>query len=177
MISPLPILLPDGHPWLRVADETWDDPLEPSFAQQRGGRWNQPNSFPVLYLNEDLPTARAQIERMLSGYPVEADDLDPPFVLITVSLPRNQTVADAVTNEGLVRLGLPATYPVAGGKPVLHKRCRKVGAAVRLADLRGVRARSAATRDGSGAELAWFPARRTSKARRAAPDRPFSEWW
>ena len=177
MINPLPVELPDGASWYRVADASWDDPLDPSFAQQHGGRWNPPGSFPTLYVNGNLPTARAQIERMLDGYPVEPEDLDARYMLITVALPRSQTVADAVSDEGLERLGLPTTYPMAKTAVLPHSVCQPVGAAVRLAGLRGVHARSAATADGSGSELAWFPARPSSKARRVVDDRPFTDWW
>ncbi len=177
MIEPLPDRLPDGHRWLRVADESWGDPLDPSFAQQHGGRWNPPGSFPTLYLNEDLRTARAQITHMLEGSPVDPEDLDTPYVLVTVSLPRSQIAADAVTHAGLGGLGLPPTYPRSDGALVSHDECRPIGATVKLSGLRGVHARSAATPDGSGRELAWFPARPSSKPRRLEPDRPFNDWW
>lgn len=177
MIDPIPAGLPDGAVWYRVADASWDDPLDPAFAQRHGGRWNPPGSFPTLYLNGDLPTARAQIERMLNGYPVEPEDLDAPYVLVTAALPRGQTAADAVSDEGLERLGLPVTYPTANNALIPHTICQPIGAAIRLAGLRGVHARSAATADGSGCELAWFPARASSKARRMGVDRPFADWW
>ncbi len=176
MIDPRPDVLLDGLQWFRVADANWDDPLDPSYAQRHGGRWNPPNSFPTLYLNEDLHTARAQITHMLEGSPVDPEDLDAPYILVTVSLPRNQVAADAVTDAGLDSLGLPSTYPMFDGALVSRDECQPIGAAVKLAGLRGVHARSAATPDGSGRELAWFPARPSSKARRVAPDRPFSEW-
>ncbi len=114
---------------------------------------------------------------MLDGYPVDPEDLDAPYVLVTVSLPRDQTVADAISDEGLERLGLPATYPTAKTGWVPHSACQPIGAAVRLAGLRGVHARSAATVDGTGRELAWFPARPSSKPRRLEEDRPFTDWW
>jgi hypothetical protein len=178
VIDPLSERLPDTATWLRVADAAWEDPLDPSFARIHGGRWNPPGSFAALYLNEDLATAHAQIVRMLEGSPVDPEDLDAPYVLVTVRLPSRQVVADAVTDDGLDRLGLPDTYPVDGaGETVPRERCRPIGAAVKLVGLRGVHARSAATPDGSGRELAWFPARESSKARRVGPDRPFADWW
>ncbi len=177
MIDPLPDILPDGRHWFRVADIGWDDPLDPSYAQRHGGRWNPPNSFPTLYLNEDIGTARAQITHMLEGSPVDAGDLDAPYVLVTVSLPRRQIAADAVTDEGLAGLGLPSSYPMVDGVSVSHDECRPIGAAVKLAGLRGVHARSATTPDGSWRELAWFPARPSSRAQRIAPDRLFPDWW
>jgi len=177
VINPESDVLPDGHHWFRVADAHWDDPLDPSYAQRHGGRWNPPNSFPSLYLNEDLRTARAQITHLLEGSPVDPEDLDGPYVLVTVSLPRSQIVADAVTDAGIGSLGLPSTYPVLDDALVSHDRCQSIGAAVKLAGLRGVHARSAATPDGAGRELAWFPARPSSKARRVTPDKPFNDWW
>lgn len=177
MIVPVPARLRDGQHWLRVADATWDDPLDPSYARHRGGRWNPPDSFPVLYLNEDLTTARSQIVHMLDGWPVDAEDLDPPFVLVTVVLPRRQIAADAVSDEGLDHLGLPPTYPLRGSALISHDECRPIGAAVKLVGLRGVHARSAVTPDGSGRELAWFPARRSSKATAVGEAIPFDRWW
>lgn len=170
-------ILPDGHRWLRVADPSWSDPLDPGYARDRGGRWNPPGSVLTLYLNEDLATARAQITALLSGSPVEPDDLDVGFDLVVASLPRSQEVADAISDRGLRALGLPDTYPRhPNGRPVRHETCQPVGAAVSAAGLRGVHARSAATEDGSGRELAWFPARESSRAtllERLA----FRDWW
>lgn len=178
MIEPVPRRLPNRKEWLRVADESWNDPLETSFAQRFGGRWNPPNSFPVLYLNEDVETARAQISRMLEDSPVRPEDLDPPYVLITATLPSRQVVADAVTDVGLEALGLPATYPKdATGATIPHATCQPVGVEVKTQNLRGVHARSAATPDGTGRELAWFPARPSSSATPVGDALPFSKWW
>jgi hypothetical protein len=155
-----------------VADPSWTDPLDPSFAGERGGRWNPPGSFPTLYLNGDPPTALRQIRRMLRGTPVRTDDLDEDaFVLVAATLPRSQTVADGVTEEGLRALHLPATYPLtADGSPVEAEACRPVGVALRDLGLRGVWCRSSAPVvgeeiAGEGRELAWFPAGRRSVAR------------
>lgn len=169
--------LPDGHLWRRVVDSSWDDPLDPSYAGVHGGRWNPPNSYPTLYLNEDLATARARIHDLLQDTPVHPDDLDRGFDLVSATLPRSQDVADAVSDEGLQALGLPETYPRhRNGVPVRHEVCRPIGDHVEQAGLRGVHARSAATSDGSGRELAWFPARATSRA--TLVERvPYREWW
>jgi hypothetical protein len=176
-VNPVVHILPDGHPWLRVADPDWNDPLDPAYAATYGGRWNPPGSFPTLYLNEDLPTARAQITALLEGSPVHPEDLDDGFDLVVARLPRSQEVADAIDDDGLERLGLPDTYPrYRNGKPVRHDVCQPIGAEVKHAGLRGVHARSAVVDDGSGRELAWFPARETS---RATPVRRlvFRDWW
>lgn len=176
-MKPLVVQLRDGQEWLRVADPAWSDPLDPSYAAEFGGRWNPPNSFPTLYLNEDLSTARAQVVKLLEGSPVEPEDLEPGLDLVLATLPRSQDVADAVSDDGLQTLGLPETYPRhANGRPVRHEICQPVGAKVHTLGLRGVYARSAVVPDGSGRELAWFPARLTSKAtlvRRLS----FETWW
>jgi hypothetical protein len=99
--------------------------------------------------------------------PFTMDDLDDgAYVLVAATLPRNQTCADAVSPTGLRRLGLPESYPAdeAGGV-VGHDRCQSVGAEVRARGLRGVWCISAATRDGTGRELAWFPATARSRGR------------
>lgn len=181
MISPVPRRLPNAKHWYRVANEDWGDPLDPTFAEHYGGRWNPPGSFPALYLNEDIETAQAQIHRMLNGYPVHPDDLDDleaPYVLIAATLPTRQVVADAVTDVGLDGLGLPATYPLdADDATVPHKTCQPIGSSVRDEGLRGVHTRSAVTPDGTGRELSWFPARRSSKATPIGETLSFSQWW
>ncbi len=163
--------------WLRVADPGWTDPLDSNFAARRGGRWNPPSSFPTLYLNADLDTARAQVVRLLEGSPVEPEDLDPGFDLVVATLPRSQDVADAHSSGGLEALGLPETYPAhRNGRPVTHESCQPVGAQVKAHGLRGVHARSAATRNPEGRELAWFPA--TSRSAAVLIQRiSFDEWW
>jgi hypothetical protein len=178
VIAPETMRPPDGHTWLRVADRAWDNPLDPTFARSRGGRWNPPNSYATLYLNEDIDTARAQIRQMLAGSPIRPDDLDHGYVLIAATLPSRQEVADGATDVGLGALGLPDTYPVDfTGQVIPHEICQPIGAAVAGLGLRGVRSRSAATPDGTGRELAWFPARTSSRATPVGDPTPFSQWW
>lgn len=170
--------LPDGHLWLRVADPAWADPLDPGFAAANGGRWNPPGSFPVLYLNEDLVTARVNTTRFLEGKPYRPEDLrdDNAPVLVEATLPRRQDVADIHSPAGVRHAGLPTTYPIDGsGQVVGHDRCQAVGVAVHEAGLRGVRCRSANGPFGAGRELAWFPAR-GSRAHPGATRR-FSSWF
>jgi RES domain len=161
------VVLPDGRVWLRVANADWKNPLDSNYAQQAGGRWNPPDAYPVLYLNADLTTARSQLERMLEGYPAGIDDLDEDaFVLVAARLPKRQRCADAISAAGLKALELPGSYPLdAKGRAIPHSRCQRVGVAVRGRRLRGVLCRSAATPDGRGRELAWFPSSARSKAR------------
>jgi RES domain-containing protein len=172
-------MLTDGHVWLRVAQAQWTDPLDPMFAAQAGGRWNPPNSFPTLYLNEDLVTARINMQLFTEAWPYGPEDLrdDTAPVLVEAVLPRQQRVADAHSPKGVGSLGLPKTYPVdAAGIPVPRSVCQPIGAAVHAARLRGVRSRSAQTVFGAGRELAWFPANARSQAR-AGARLAFREWF
>lgn len=161
--------VPDTHVWWRISDPSWTDPLSPAFARRRGGRWNPPASFPTLYLNEDVVTARLNLRAFIEEWPYEPEDLrdDTGPVLVGCTLPRRQVVCDAHSPAGLQSAGLPNTYPLeSDGKPVSHARCQPVGTRAREAGLRGVRARSARSPDGAGRELAWFPATARSAARR-----------
>ena len=161
--------LPGARVWWRIAEPSWSNPLDPDFARRHGGRWNPPGSFRVLYLNEDLATARLNLRAFIAGWPYEPEDLrnDTGPVLIGCALPRRQIVCDAHSPAGLQLAGLPATYPLdQDGTPVPHARCQPVGARAKAEGLRGVHARSAQSRDGVGRELAWFPATGRSIARR-----------
>ena len=123
-------LLPDGHIWLRIANPTWKDPLDPSFAQARGERWNPPGSFPVLYMNEDVVTARLNLRKFVSGWPYEPEDLrdETGPALVSATLPRHQRVADGHTPAGVKALGLPASYPLGPkGELVGHDVCHPIG--------------------------------------------------
>lgn len=170
--------LADGRAWLRIADQAWQDPLDPTFAQQAGGRWNPPGSWPTLYLNEDLVTARLNLRAFIEDWPYEPEDLrsDTGPHLATAMLPRRQEVADVHTPEGVADVGLPPTYPVdEAGRLVGHEACRPIGEDVKHAGLRGVRCRSAQAPDGAGRELAWFPA--TVRSRAALVDRVAFDYW
>ncbi len=159
--------LVDGHRWLRIADAAWSDPLDPTYAQRRGGRWNPPESHATLYLNEDMVTARINLIAFVSPWPYEPEDLrnDTGPVLIAARLPRHQTVVDVHTTDGVAGVGLPDTYPVdESGEVVPHQRCQEIGSAVRRAGFRGVLCRSANQPLGAGRELAWFPAGKRSRA-------------
>lgn len=161
--------LPGAHVWWRIADPAWADPLDPSFAQRQGGRWNPPDSFPVLYLNEDMVTARLNLRAFIANWPYEPEDLrdDTGPILLGCTLPRRQVVCDVHSADGVRAAGLPDAYPFErDGRPVPHSRCQPVGVQVKTAGLRGVRVRSARSRDGAGRELAWFPASVRSHARR-----------
>lgn len=171
--------LADGHNWYRICEAHWADPLDDSFAQARGGRWNPPGSWRTLYLSEDLVTARLNVDLFIANWPYEPEDLvdqNGPH-LAAVRLPRNQTVADVHTAKGVAAVGLPLSYPKDGeGQLVGHHVCQAIGEQVRAAGRRGIRCRSAQAPHGAGRELAWFPATARSRAR-LVQRLPFTEWF
>lgn len=179
MSRPRTVTLPDRRTWLRVADPLWTDPLDPSFAAATGGRWNPPGSFPVLYLNADVGTARLQIDRIVADQPFTADDLDDDaYLLVAATLPRGQTCAEAVSRAGLKSVGLPPSYPLnAAGALVERGVCQPVGTEVHAAGLRGVWCVSALWPTHGGRELAWFPATTRSRARPVwEVGQPLGQW-
>lgn len=162
-----------GGEYLRVADPEWEHPLDPSFAQASGGRWNPPGSFPVLYLNADVATARADVDRKFADFPYGPTDLLPTRrpILVGTVVPHDNYV-DVVTDDGCVRSRLPTSYPRdERGRTVPHERCRPVGVEARQRGFPGIACRSAARP--AGEELAWF----TSDAGDPTSQQAFDDWY
>lgn len=171
--------LPEAHTWWRIADHGWTDPLDPTSAQRRGGRWDPPESHPTLYLNEDQVTARLNLRHFTDQWPYQPEDLrdDTGPILVAAHLPRRQVVCDAHSRRGVAAAGLPVTYPYdKDGQLVAHSQCQKIGVRARRAGLRGVRSRTAQAPDGARRKLAWFPASPSSVARRLRT-LTFHEWY
>ena len=144
-----------GGPYLRIAEPGWADPLDGGFAAQRGGRWNPPESFAVVYLCRSLEVARA------SGP-----------VLVRTTVPEDRYL-NVITDAGCRDAGLPATYPLDSRRRIVPwRRCQPIGLRTWEAGVPGVAARSAAT-GGGGEELAYFGQR---KLRRGAV-RSFEDWF
>jgi len=163
-----------GGSYLRVADPDWPDPLDPGFAAHGNGRrWN-PAGVPCLYMNHDVQTARANVDRLFVGLPYGPADLDPATapLLIEVTVPTGVAL-DAFTDTGLAQIGLPDTFPRdASGNFIPHSTCQPIGAAAFAEGHDGVDCRSAA--DGGLRELAWYP--RGSTATETSRQ-SFDHWW
>ncbi|HTY77420.1 MAG TPA: RES family NAD+ phosphorylase [Candidatus Bathyarchaeia archaeon] len=147
-----------GGAYFRIADVEWADPLSAAYSVASGGRWNPPGSCPVLYLNRDLQTSRANLARKFVGLPYGPEMLDPARapVLIQTTV-RNAEFVDAVTDDGCIDLGLPVTYPLdEAGNEVGWDRCQPIGRRAWDAGESGIACRSAATHDRAGEELALF---------------------
>ena len=155
-----------------MADPAWADPLDGRYAAQRGGRWNPPESFPVVYLCASVAIARAYVYRKLEGQPYGPEDLrsESAPVLVRARVPEDRYL-NVVTDAGCRDAGLPRTYPLDGRRRIVPwRRCQPIGLRAWEAGLPGVAARSAA---GDGEELAYFGRR---KLRRSAIRR-FEDWF
>lgn len=164
-----------GGRYLRVADQSWEEALSGAHSQAKGGRWNAPGEFEVVYLNANLEVARAQVRRRLAPLAIAPEDLDPANgpVLISTEVPEARYV-DAVSDAGLRSLGLPPSYPQdAAGAEVDHATCQPLGAKARAAAEPGIAARSAATQPSPGEELAYFGPEPLTIAEREG----FGEWF
>jgi hypothetical protein len=168
-----------GGRYLRVVDPTWRRPLDPRFAAERGGRWNPPGSFPVVYLCATREVARANVLRRFAGLPYALLDLLPDRrpALIETDVP-DRRVVDVVTDPGCRAAGLPITYPFEeGGEVVAWDRTKPIGTVAWDHGEAGIAARSAALPRGErGEELAWFVKTQDDRLRVSARRR-FGDWF
>jgi hypothetical protein len=164
---------------VRVADPDWRQPLDPSFATARGGRWNPPSSFPVLYLCATVAVAREVVLGRFAGLPYGLLDVRPDRrpVLIETDVPAHRAV-DVVTDAGCRAASLPVTYPYdARGRKVGWERTQPIGEAAWDQDERSIACRSAAmAKGGDGEELAWFVRGRSDRLAVSAR-RSFEDWF
>jgi RES domain-containing protein len=165
-----------GGDYFRVADPDWSNPLSASYSRERGGRWNPPGSFGVVYLNRSVALARAQLRHKLVPRGIEPEDLQHTQapVLVTTRVPDNGYV-DAVTSAGLKAMGLPSTYPRdAAGDWVPHGVCQPIGERLHEDGEPGIACKpcvQAAPVDGE--ELAYFGRRRL----RVNRTQQFADWY
>ena len=161
-----------GGPYQRVADPDWDDPLDGRYAAVQGGRWNPPESFPVVYLCQTVAVARANVYRLLEGQPYGPEDMRPEAgpILVRATVPEDRYL-NVVTDAGCRDAGLPTTYPRDSRRRIVpHRRCQAIGERAREAGLPGVAARSAWA---AGEELAYFGPRRLRRGK----VRSFDKWF
>ncbi len=168
-----------GGTYFRLAEPDWIDPLDTSYSQRTGGRWNPPGAFAVLYLNDGVPTSRLQVLHKLVGLPYGPEDLEPSeqHDLVTVEV-ATLTHLDCISNDGLAAVALPESYPRhRNGRRVTHATCQPIGGRAFERRLAGVACRSAASNaTPDNQELAFF-ARATGPHPTAVARTPFAAWW
>jgi RES domain-containing protein len=165
-----------GGAYLRVADRAWRDPLSGEYARERGGRWNAPGSFAVVYLNGSVAAARAQVRDKLEPRGIRPEDLqaDQGPVLVHTVVPERQYV-DVISTDGCSAVGLPKTYPLdERGVCVMHGVCQAIGQRAWDAGEAGIACRSAASTAPPGSEELAFFAR---QALRAGETESFADWF
>lgn len=148
-----------GGPYLRVADPSWRDPLSGEYSRARGGRWNAPSAFGVIYLNASLDLARALVRARLEDRGIRPEDILPDAgpVLVATTIP-DESYVNAVTDAGLRSVNLPETYPLdSRGEVIAHRVCQPIGQRAWDTGEQGIACRPA-TRGApaSGEELAYF---------------------
>jgi hypothetical protein len=161
--------------YVRVADPSWENPLDAEYSRGSGGRWNAPGSFGVVYLNKSLEVARAQVRHKLEPRGIHPEDLSPERgpVLVHTEVPE-KTYVDAVSDPGLRSLGLPTTYPFdRAGSEVPHAVCQPIGQSAHDEGEPGIACRSAAAQPSPGEELAYFSGERLTPIHRE----PWTEWF
>jgi hypothetical protein len=153
--------------------------MDPSFATIRGGRWNPPSSFPVLYLCATPAVAREVVLARFAGLPYGLLDLrsDRRPVLIETEVPTHPAV-DVVTDAGCRAASLPVSYPYdARGRRIGWAKTQPIGEAAWDQNERSIACRSAALpKGGDGEELAWFVRGRTDRLAVSAR-RSFDDWF
>ena len=145
--------MPQQHDWAprlsppfngtvyRYTPHSATDPLDGSFAMRSGGRWNPPNSFPVLYTSCSLDGAIANLWDRFEGEAVQpwevAEERQADLHELRVS---QSNLVDVVTPEGVAGVLLPPSYPEGVG----HDQTQPVGTRLHGEGRPGVWCRSAA---------------------------------
>jgi|SRR3990172_1283073 len=147
-----------GGVYFRIAEQDWTDPFDGAYSARQGGRWNPPGSFPVVYLNRDLQTSRANLDRKFVGLPYGPELLKPEEAPILIQTTVQETdYVDIITDSGCLAVGLPQTYPFDDNNlEIGWDRCQPIGIRAWEGGEAGIACRSAAARDYRGEELAFF---------------------
>ncbi len=166
-----------GGNYYRLADVDWSDPLDGSFSQAKGGRWNPPGSFPVVYLNATEDVARALVRARMNSVAIEPEELDPiEGPLLVRSHVPGEDFVDIITDKGCIAAGLPDTYPLdTNGKRIGQADCQPIGVEAWKTGDPGIACRSAT--QGAPAqveELAWF---QRDHRLMSSETRTFAEWY
>jgi RES domain-containing protein len=126
----------------------WDDPLSGEGARIRGGRFNPPDSYPVLYLCTTRPCTVAELHQLARRQTFGVDGLLPRVVYryeITLD-----DVLDLTVSETLDHLGITAEQ-VTGADLAVP---RQIGESAHAVGLQAIKAPSAT---GVDSVIAVFP--------------------
>jgi len=145
-----------GGQWYRICKPDWARCEDTSYSKRYGGRWNAPGFFGVLYLNENVAVAAANVRQQHARRAIKLFDLRPDRrpQLQAFSV-KTALFVDVVSAEGVAAAGLPKTYPFGADYPT----CRAVGLSAHSDRAPGIACRSYAESTATsfvGEELAVF---------------------
>lgn len=152
-----------------------ESPDNTSYSKRRGGRWNGPGEFGVLYLSRDADVAFAnglEIVKRIIAPAASLDDLNDPesFFEVQEFMVEESRFVDAVTPKGRAELGLPEH----ARKGENYHATRAIGKRAYARDEHGIAAESAAYRDGE--ELAVFDSHVRDIAKMRGARQTFAQW-
>src|SRR5713226_410482 len=127
------------------------EPLSTVSSLQYGGRWNSPESFPVLYtfLNRNL--ARTWVEARFNRDGVALTDAQPEILPDLLVLECDiEPLADLTSDAGLEAVGLPDTYPKGFETEAAYGITRRIGTQIFNERAQGILTRSATAPTWSG---------------------------
>ncbi len=146
-VATAPHVVYEGEAYRHMAAR-WDDPLSGEGARINGGRFNPPDSFPVLYLCTTRPCAVAELRRLGERQVIGVEGLLPRVLY------RYETMLDRVldltADETLAHLGVTVTQ-ITGADLTVP---RQIGEAAHATGSQAIRAPSAT---GVDEVLAVFP--------------------
>jgi RES domain-containing protein len=158
-------------PVYRYINHRDTDPLDGRPSMRRGGRWNAPGTFAVVYTSCSLDVAVANLWRRYEGEVAqpweESEEEQADLYEIQID---QAGLVDLVSADGIAGVGLPSTYP----SGVSHATTRPIGRRLHRERRPGIWCRSAAL--ASGEEVALFTDF-ASRGRVARPPRRLWEWF
>jgi RES domain-containing protein len=131
----------DHEPLYRVVRAGWESPLATWHSQERGGRWNPPGAFEVLYACcSEAVASDVTWDFLFNQGSLELEDLAPSRRPVLIELRwAGERVVDMASAEGVEAAGFPPAYPVG----VEHDETQPKGANWHAQMAEGVLCRSA----------------------------------
>lgn len=158
-------------PVYRYINHRYNEPMDGRPSMRRGGRWNAPGSFPVVYTSCSIDVAVANLWRRYEGEVAQPWDEseEEQADLYEIQIDQDGLV-DIASPAGIAGVGLPSTYP----SNVPRTTTQPIGRRLHREGRPGVWCRSAALP--SGQEVALFTEFASPMTVRIPPKRLW-EWF
>jgi hypothetical protein len=139
----------------RTIPHSSQTPLSADFNYNLGSRWNEPGTYPVLYMSASVAAARAYVEWQSDYFGLLWADMAPEDQPDLLVLTIEASCADVASDSGLTFYGLPKTYPIGYLGPEAWTITRPIGASIYEAGWPGLVTRSATLTSWSGPMSEW----------------------